>query len=56
MELKYLATVRKIIETGSYQKAAAALNYAQSTITFQVGRWNRNLGRGCSSAAAAPWC
>lgn len=37
MELKYLYTVKKIVETGSYQKAAAALNYAQSTITFQIG-------------------
>ncbi len=36
MELKYLYTVKKIIETGSYQNAAAALNYAQSTITFQM--------------------
>lgn len=44
MELKYLATVRKIIETGSYQKAAAALNYAQSTITFQVGQLEQELG------------
>ena len=44
MELKYLATVRKIIETGSYQKAAAALNYAQSTITFQVGQLEQEFG------------
>lgn len=36
MELKSLYTVEKILETGSYQKAALALNYAQSTITFQV--------------------
>ena len=44
MELKYLATVKKVIETGSYQKAAAALNYAQSTITFQVGQLEREFG------------
>ena len=44
MELKYLATVRKIIETGSYQKAAAALNYAQSTITFQVRQLEQEFG------------
>lgn len=43
MELKYLCTVKKIIETGSYQGAAAALNYAQSTITFQIKQLEREL-------------
>lgn len=43
MELKYLYTVKKIIETGSYQSAAAALNYAQSTITFQVRQLENEL-------------
>lgn len=44
MELKSLYTVRKILETGSYQKAAAALNYAQSTITFQIRQLENELG------------
>lgn len=44
MELKSLYTVRKIIETGSFQKAALALNYAQSTITFQVKQLENELG------------
>lgn len=44
MELKYLVTVKKVIETGSYQKAAAALNYAQSTITFQVRQLEQEFG------------
>ncbi len=43
MELKYLYTVRKIIETGSFQNAARALNYAQSTITFQVRQLEEEL-------------
>lgn len=43
MELKYLYTVKKIIETGSYQKAARALNYAQSTITFQIKQLESEL-------------
>lgn len=43
MELKYLYTVKKIIETGSYQNAAAALNYAQSTITFQIKQLENEL-------------
>lgn len=43
MELKYLYTIKKIIETGSYQKAASALNYAQSTITFQVQQIEKEL-------------
>lgn len=44
MELKSLYTVIKIIETGSYQKAAIALNYAQSTITFQIHQLENELG------------
>lgn len=44
MELKYLVTVKKIIETGSYQRAAASLNYAQSTITFQVRQLEQEFG------------
>lgn len=44
MELKSLYTVKKIIETGSYQKAAIALNYAQSTITFQIKQLETELG------------
>lgn len=44
MELKYLATVKKIIETGNYQNAARALNYAQSTITFRMKQLESELG------------
>ena len=44
MELKYLYTIRKILDTGSYQNAANALNYAQSTITFQVKQLETELG------------
>lgn len=44
MELKSLYTVMKIMETGSYQKAAMALNYAQSTITFQIHQLENELG------------
>ena len=36
MELKYLNTVRMILETGSFQEAARRLHYTQSTVTFQV--------------------
>ena len=36
MELKYLNTFKAILETGSFQKAAERLNYAQSTITLQM--------------------
>ncbi|WP_412990164.1 LysR family transcriptional regulator [Pediococcus siamensis] len=44
MELKNLHTVKKILETGSYQKAANALNYAQSTVTFQIKQVEGELG------------
>ncbi|GAA3400624.1 LysR family transcriptional regulator [Paenibacillus hodogayensis] len=36
MELKYLNTVKTILDTGSFQNAARQLNYTQSTITFQI--------------------
>ena len=36
MELKYLQTLRTILEAGSFQKAAKQLNYAQSTVTLQM--------------------
>lgn len=44
MELKNLYTVIKILETGSFQNAANVLNYAQSTITFQVKQLETELG------------
>lgn len=44
MELKNLYTIRKILETGSFQNAANALNYAQSTITFHVKQLETELG------------
>jgi len=43
MELKYLYTVKKILEVGSYQKAAQKLNYTQSTITFQIQQLEQEL-------------
>lgn len=43
MELKYLHTVKKIIETGSYQDAAILLNYAPSTISFQIKQLEQEL-------------
>lgn len=43
MELKYLYTVKKIVETGSYQDAAALLNYAPSTISFQIKQLEQEL-------------
>lgn len=36
MELKYLRTFKTILETGSFQRAAERLNYAQSTVTLQM--------------------
>lgn len=43
MELKYLETFRAIVETGGFSKAAQALGYTQSTITFQVDQMEREL-------------
>lgn len=43
MELKYLNTVRTILETGSFQNAARKLNYTQSTVTFQIQQLEQEL-------------
>ena len=43
MELKYLNTVKMILETGSFQEAARRLNYTQSTVTFQVQQLEKEL-------------
>lgn len=43
MELKYLQTFLTIVEEGGFSKAAAKLNYTQSTITFQVGQLEQEL-------------
>lgn len=43
MDLKYLATFKAILETGSFTSAARKLNYTQSTITFQVQQLERDL-------------
>lgn len=43
MELKYLYTVKTILETGSFQNAARQLNYTQSTITFQMQQLEQEL-------------
>ena len=36
MDTKYLVTLKTILETGSFQKAASKLNYTQSTVTFHI--------------------
>lgn len=43
MDLKYLTTFRTIVKEGGFTKAAAKLNYTQSTITFQIGQLEQEL-------------
>lgn len=43
MELKYLNTLKTILETGSFQNAARKLNYTQSTVTFQMQQLEQEL-------------
>lgn len=43
MELKYLNTVKTILETGSFQNAAHKLCYTQSTVTFQIQQLEQEL-------------
>ncbi|QAY67200.1 LysR family transcriptional regulator [Paenibacillus protaetiae] len=44
MDLKELTTFRTIIKEGTFSKAAEALHYAQSTVTHQVQRLEKELG------------
>lgn len=43
MNTKNLTTLITILETGSFQKAAAKLNYTQSTVTFQIKQLEEEL-------------
>ncbi|MGE8205976.1 LysR family transcriptional regulator [Heyndrickxia sp. NPDC080065] len=43
MELKYLQTLKTILETGSFLGAARKLNYTQSTVTFQMQQLEQKL-------------
>ena len=43
MNTKYLHTLKTILETGSFQKAAAKLNYTQSTVTFHIQQLEQEL-------------
>ncbi len=44
MELKHLRTFQTVVDQGSYQRAAEALNYTQSTITAQIQQLEAELG------------
>ena len=43
MDIRYLQTFKTIVDEGSFSKAAAKLNYTQSTITFHVGQLEKEL-------------
>lgn len=43
MELKYLQTLKTILDAGSFAGAARQLNYTQSTVTFQVQQLEQEL-------------
>lgn len=43
MDIKYMKTFKTILETGSFQKAAERLNYAQSTVTLQIQSLEQEL-------------
>lgn len=44
MDLKALKTLQTIVNTGSFNRAAEELNYAQSTVTMQIQRLESDLG------------
>ena len=44
MEVRNLITFLKIIETGSFSKAAEQLTYSQSTVTVQIQQLEEEIG------------
>ena len=44
MEVRNLITFLKIIETGSFSKAAEQLTYSQSTVTVQIHQQEEEIG------------
>lgn len=44
MDLKTLKTFQAIIQSGSFNRAAEELNYAQSTVTMQIQKLESDLG------------
>lgn len=44
MELKNLRTFQAVVDQGSYQRAAEALGYTQSTVTVQIQQLEEELG------------
>lgn len=44
MELKQLRTFQAVVDYGSYQKAAEALGYTQSTVTVHIQQLEQELG------------
>jgi DNA-binding transcriptional LysR family regulator len=44
MELRHLATLRAIVKSGTFLRAAQALNYSQSTVTQHVQQLEAELG------------
>ena len=43
MEIKYLQTLKTVLEAGSYKSAAERLHYTQSTVTFHVRQIEKEL-------------
>ena len=44
MELKELIAFKTILEEGTFSKAAETLHYAQSTVTMQIQRLEKEIG------------
>ncbi|AWB46495.1 LysR family transcriptional regulator [Paenibacillus sp. CAA11] len=44
MDLRAIRTFQRIVETGSFMRAADDLNYAQSTVTMQIQKLESELG------------
>ena len=44
MDLKELKSFQAILKEGSFSKAAQKLNYAQSTVTTQIQKLEKEIG------------
>ena len=44
LDLQYLRTFKKVVETGNFSVAAMKLGYSQSTVTFHIHAVEREFG------------
>ena len=55
MDTRLLTTFVYVAELASFTRAAAALGYAQSTVSFQIKQLEAELGANCLNGSTILW-